>query len=214
MKRVTTIIAGLVLMLQACNSEHKETDKTTQGDPHAGHEAMSTLPAASSYADSVNAGIIPADTLKGSVHRITMANIGSVHVHIDYSSPGVKGRIIWGGLVPYDQVWVAGAHKATSVDFSGDVNVGDKAIPKGKYAIFAIPGKTQWTIILNKKWDQHLADEYSEKEDVLRMQVKPEMNSKKVERLTYQVIPETDNAGKISFSWDSLQVSIPVQAQK
>jgi hypothetical protein len=216
MKRTTIVVAGAVIIALACNNEHKDhnTNASAPSDAHAGHGTMSAMPdAGATYADSVNAGIITTDTLKGSVHRITMANIGGVHVHIDYSSPGVKGRIIWGGLVPYDQVWVAGAHKATSVDFSGDVIVGDKPVSKGKYAIFAIPGKEIWTIVLNKKWDQHLTDEYSDKEDVLRIQVKPEVSNKKVERLSYQVIPEDGTKGKISLSWDSVQVSIPVQVK-
>lgn len=176
------VVAGAVMFALACNNDHKDHNANAgaPSDAHAGHGTMSAMPdAGATYADSVNTGIITADTLKGSVHRITMANIGAVHVHIDYSSPGVKGRIIWGGLVPYDQVWVAGAHKATSVDFSGDVVIGDKPVAKGKYAIFAIPGKENWTIILNKKWDQHLTDEYSDKEDVLRLQVKPQQVSKK-----------------------------------
>lgn len=216
MKKMIIIVAAAAMMVLACNSEHKEhnTQTETPKDEHAGHGTMSAMPdAGATYADSINAGIITKDTLKGSVHRITMANIGAVHVHIDYSSPGVKGRVIWGGLVPYDQVWVAGAHKATSVDFSGDVVIGDKPVPKGKYAIFAIPGKEDWTIILNKKWDQHLTDEYNDQEDVLRLQVKPERAAKKVERLSYQVLPEEGAKGKISLSWDSVQVFIPVQAK-
>ncbi|MGB4771287.1 MAG: DUF2911 domain-containing protein [Chitinophagaceae bacterium] len=216
MKRMTIVVAGIVMISLACNNEHKDHNANAgaPSDAHAGHGTTSAMPdAGATYADSVNSGIITADTLKGSVHRITMANIGAVHVHIDYSSPGVKGRIIWGGLVPFDQIWVAGAHKATSVDFSGDVVVGDKPVPKGKYAIFAIPGKENWTIILNKKWDQHLTDEYSDQEDVLRLQVKPQQVSKKVERLSYQVLPEEGTKGKISLSWDSVQVFIPVQAK-
>lgn len=214
MKNRTIALAGVVMMTLACKSEHKEQDKPVSSDIHAGHGTMSAMPdAGATYADSVNAGIITADTLKGSVHRITMANIGAAHVHIDYSSPGVKSRIIWGGLVPYDQIWVAGAHKATSVDFSDDLVVGDKPVPKGKYALFMIPGKTTWTIILNKKWDQHLTDEYSDKDDVLRLQVTPEVSVKKAERLSYQVVPEDGAKGKIRLSWDSVQINIPVQAK-
>lgn len=214
MKGVTIIFTGLIIIALGCNTDQKEHNKTSSGDAHAGHGSMSGMPdAGATYADSVNTGVIPVDTLKGSVHRITMANIGPVHVHIDYSSPGVKGRIIWGGLVPYDQVWVAGAHKATSIDFSGDVVVGNQPVAKGKYALFAIPGKELWTIILNRKFEQHLADEYSDKDDVLRLQVKPELNSKKVERLSYEVIPGNEGKGRVILLWDSLQVSFPIHVK-
>jgi hypothetical protein len=102
-----------------------------------------------------------------------MATIGGTTVHIEYSSPGVKERIVWGGLVAYDKVWVTGAHKATSVHFSKGVEINGRKIPAGKYAFFTIPGKEKWIVILNTRFDQHLADEYNEKEDVLRLEVSP-----------------------------------------
>ncbi|MBC8923868.1 DUF2911 domain-containing protein, partial [Escherichia coli] len=77
-----------------------------------------------------------------------------------YHSPGVRKRIIWGGLVPYDEVWVTGAHDATTVEMPKAFVVNGKTIPAGKYAIFTIPGKNAWTVIINKQWQQHLATEY------------------------------------------------------
>jgi hypothetical protein len=163
------------------------------------------------YADSVNSGLIPADTMKGSPHRVTMADIGDAHIHIEYGSPGVKGRIIWGGLVAMDQVWVAGAHNATTIQFSKPVIWGGNAIPAGKYGFFAIPGKEMWTVILNNKSDMHLADDYDEKEDVVRIQVKPGTLDKTVQRLTYIVKDEGNKKGAVIMQWDKLQVSIPVE---
>lgn len=162
------------------------------------------------YADSVNKGIIAKDTMKSSPKRVTMETIGNTHIHIEYGSPGVKGRMIWGGLIAYDQVWATGAHSATTVDFSTPVIIAGKQIPKGKYALFTIPGKNQWTIILNTRNKQHLADEYNEAEDIVRVKVKPVKKGKIVQRLTFNV----EQAGKdaaIAIEWEYLRVVLPVK---
>lgn len=141
-----------------------------------------------------------------------MANIGDAHVHIDYSSPGVRGRVIWGGLVAYDQVWVTGAHQATSISFSEDVVINGQAVPAGTYGFFTIPGKEEWVLVLNENHEQHLADEYDESLDVLRMKVTPEQLKEPVESLTYEVTPTGENTGVVSVSWDQLKVSFEVKA--
>lgn len=140
-----------------------------------------------------------------------MANIGDVHVHIDYSSPGVRGRTIWGGLVAYDQVWVTGAHKATSINFNKDVRIDEQIVPAGTYGFFTIPGKEKWTVILNKNHEQHLADDYNEAEDVVRFQVVPEQLPEIVESLTYEVKPIEGNRGTISVIWEYKKVSFEVE---
>ena len=139
-----------------------------------------------------------------------MANIGTTHVHIDYSAPSVRGRNIWNGLVAFDQVWVTGAHKATSVDFSTDVMINGETVPKGKYGFFTIPGEQEWVLILNKNHEQHLADDYDPALDVLRVSVSPQALSENVEMLQYEVIPGTDKAGKIVVSWEKIKVELPV----
>jgi hypothetical protein len=140
--------------------------------------------------------------------RLTaMAMIGENHVHIDYGSPSVRGRKIWNGLVAYKQVWASGAHKATSIDFSKDVMIQGKQIPKGKYGFFTIPDKKSWVLILNKKWDMHLADDYNPADDMIRIIVKPGKNKLIVEALTYEVISTGNNKGKIQMSWERLNVS-------
>src|SRR6202795_5211006 len=70
-------------------------------------------------------------------------------ITIDYSSPGVKGRKIWGDLVPYDKVWRAGANEATLIATDKDIQVEGKPLPAGKYSLYAIPGENEWTIIIN-----------------------------------------------------------------
>lgn len=151
------------------------------------------------------------DTIKGSPHRTTMANIGPVHVHVEYNSPGVRNRVIWGGLVPLGEVWVTGAHNATSVQFYDGVKIAGKVVPKGKYAFFTIPDTPAWTLILNKNWDQHLADEYDVKQDVLRLKVVPDTLATPQERLLYQIVADNKKQGKLEMQWEKLKVSLPIE---
>ena len=134
--------------------------------------------------------------------------VGKAHITIKYTAPNVRGRVIWGGLVPYNEVWVTGAHRATSFEIDKDFTIGNQTVPAGKYAIFTIPGEETWTFILNKKWDQHLADDYSAAEDVLRLDVKPEIRSENQERLSYSIVSESDHAGMLVFGWEKVRLSV------
>jgi len=100
--------------------------------------------------------------------------VGLTDITVDYSSPGVKGRKIWGAVVPYDQLWRAGANNPTKITFSRDVSIADKPVPAGSYAFFIIPTKGAWTVILNKKVDQAgTGRDYKQADDLLRLQVTP-----------------------------------------
>jgi len=180
-------VAFILISLTACQTH-------TSHDGHD-HSTMSS--------DSTNTAI--PDTIPGSPKRTAMADVGSSHVHIEYSSPAVRGRIIWGGLVPFGQVWATGAHMATSINFSKDVTIGETAIPAGKYGFFTIPGEEEWILILNKNWDQHLADEYSAADDILRLNVRPE-SIEHTERLRYDVISTGDQSGKITITWEKIRI--------
>ncbi len=151
-----------------------------------------------------------ADTLKGSLKAKAMGSIGNVGITVNYYSPAVRGRVIWGGLVPFDNVWVSGAHRATSVEFNHEVMIGGATIAPGKYALFTIPGKGEWIIIINKNWDQHMADSYDQKEDVVRVKVKPETEALNQERLRYVIETESDKQGEIVLYWEKIEVSLPV----
>jgi len=153
--------------------------------------------------------VAPADTMKKSIPQVVHIEIGEAHIMIHYYAPAVRGRVIWGGLVPYGEVWVTGAHKATAWEFTNDIEINKKVIPAGKYAVFTIPGKEKWTFIINKKWDQHLADEYDAKDDVLRMEVIPEVLKETQERLMYAMIEEENNNGVLTMRWEKIKISIP-----
>lgn len=153
------------------------------------------------------------DTSKKSIPSETKKWIGNTDIQINYHSPGVRGRVIWGGLVPYDVVWVTGAHGATTLEVGKDFQIGDKSIPAGKYALFTIPGKEEWTVIINKNWDQHLADEYAEKDDVVRIKVKPQTTEEVAERLKYEIVQTGERSAIIIISWEKIRVPFHIEVR-
>ncbi|MFL1012657.1 DUF2911 domain-containing protein [Flavisericum labens] len=144
-----------------------------------------------------------------SPHTETMAMIGDAHIHIDYSSPGVRDRIIFGGLVGYDQVWQAGAHMATWIETNKDLIINGETLPKGKYGFFTIPSKDDWTVMINKNWEQHGKDEYDEKDDVIRFKITPTLSEEITEHLEYKVNKIDDKSGIISMAWEKVKIEFP-----
>lgn len=132
----------------------------------------------------------------------TEAQIGEASVNINYSKPSVKERAIWGELVPYDRVWRTGANEATTFQVDKNIKVEGKELKAGKYALFTIPGKEEWTIIFNKEHDQWGSNNYNEEEDALRVKVKPTTGDF-VEQLTFDI---SDN-GKVDLRWEEMVVS-------
>ena len=141
-----------------------------------------------------------------------MQTVGFTDVTIDYSRPGVKGRTIWGELVPYNKVWRAGANEATTINFSTDVTIEGKSLPAGKYGFFTIPNKDSWTIIFNKVADQWGAFQYNEAEDALRVTVKPESNNFQ-EWLAYRIAKTGDKSAVISLEWEKLKVPFKIEVK-
>ncbi len=157
------------------------------------------------------ATVISKDTAKGSLPYEVRTSVGKAAININYYAPAVRGRVIWGGLVPYDAVWVTGAHSATSLQVNRDFQVGNKTINAGKYAIFTIPGREEWTVIINKRWNQHLADDYKEAEDLVRVKVKPQTTEGVTERLKYGIEKTGENTANIIISWEKLRVPFEVR---
>ncbi|WP_442265809.1 DUF2911 domain-containing protein [Tenacibaculum sp. ZS6-P6] len=141
-----------------------------------------------------------------SPHTSVMEIIGNAHIHIDYSSPGVRDRIIFGGLLAYDQVWQAGAHNATWLETNKDLEINKTILPAGKYGFFTIPSKNKWTLIFNSNWNQHGKDEYDEKDDIIRLKVKPTFLEENVEHLKYEINKTNDESGEIKLSWEKITV--------
>ncbi len=153
--------------------------------------------------------------LRVSPKAFLMQTIGLKDVSISYSRPGVKGRKIWGELVPYDKVWRAGANEATKFVFTSDVLINGKKLPAGAYSFFAIPTKTNWTLIFNKVADQWGAFEYNQAEDAMRFTVKPQQ-SEFTEWLEYtfsdmNVKKDGKNSAVVNLIWEKLRVPFTVE---
>ncbi len=149
-----------------------------------------------------------------SPHTSAMAMVNDAHIHIDYSAPSVRDRIIFGGLVGYNSVWQAGAHKATWIETDKDLLIDGNTLPVGKYGFFVIPGKDQWQVIFNSRWDQHGKDEFDETENVLVTEVTPEKLADIQEVLKYEVSAEGDKRGTIILSWEKVKIEVPFQVKE
>ena len=132
--------------------------------------------------------------------------IGTTNVTVNYSSPGVKGRKIFGGLEPYGKVWRAGANEATTVEFSKAVTVEGKVLPAGKYGFFVIPAEVAWTVIFNKAPYQWGAFKYDEKQDALRVMVTPRKTAAVTERLAYKVTPKG-----LVLRWENVELPVAIK---
>jgi hypothetical protein len=137
--------------------------------------------------------------------------VGPATITIDYSSPSVKGRKIWGALVPYGAVWRAGANEATLFQTDKDIKIEGKSLPAGKYSLFATPGETEWAIIFNSEtgqWgDKKNGDaNLDPAKNVLTVKVKPVKSAGMNEKLVYAV---TGNG--FALRWENLEVPVGIK---
>jgi hypothetical protein len=136
--------------------------------------------------------------------------VGLTDFQLEYSSPGVKNRPIWGSLVPYGKVWRTGANAATRLTVSRDFQIGNKKVKAGTYSLFTIPGKTSWTIVLNSD-KAASTDQYKQAKDVARITVTPATMAEPRERLTFLFSGTTDDATSLDLEWERLRVRIPIK---
>lgn len=134
----------------------------------------------------------------------TEGEIDGVGVVLEYGRPNVKGREVWGGLVPYDEVWRTGANEATTIAFSHEVTVEGETLPAGKYSLFTIPSEGDWTVIFNKVANQWGHFRYDAGEDALRVTVTP-AEAEFVEELEF-IIDDTS----VVLRWENLAVAFDV----
>jgi hypothetical protein len=133
--------------------------------------------------------------------------VGNGKVTIAYSQPSVKGREIWGKLVPYDKVWRTGADEATTIEFAKDATVEGKKIAAGKYSLFTIPTQAgEWTVIFNKTAKQWGAYDYKEADDALRVKVKSTKSESMTEKMTFTASAD----GTVTLLWENMKVSFKV----
>jgi hypothetical protein len=137
--------------------------------------------------------------------------LGITDVTIKYHRPGVKGREIWGKLVPFGQVWRAGANEATTISFSTPVKIAGRDVPAGTYGLFVLPASAQkWTIILSKNPDQWGAYFYKAEQDLLRVDVTPTPAPAR-EWLAYELEPTSRTTLTAALHWERLRAAFPIE---
>ncbi len=139
--------------------------------------------------------------------------VGLTDVTVDYSRPSTKGRKIFGELVPFGEVWRTGANGATIISFSTDVEIDGKKVPQGQYAIYSIPGKSEWTIILSKDTKLGGAIGYDPKNDLMRFQVVPNKLSRVYETFEISFNNMTDTGADLSIKWDQTRIDFRIVTQ-
>lgn len=141
-----------------------------------------------------------------STKEVVTGKINGATITINYGSPSVKGREIWGKLIPFNQVWRAGANDATTFETDKEVTIEGSKLPAGKYSFFVIPNEKECVIIFNKEAKQWGAYKYKEKEDQLRVSVKQKVAKAKAEKLVYVIEKNT-----VSLNWDNWTIPFSVK---
>ena len=139
--------------------------------------------------------------------------IGLTEISLEYSRPSAKGRAIFGELVPYDKIWRTGANASTKITFLESAQIGGKPIQPGTYALYTIPGKEMWTIIIhsNTKLRSIAGDAYNPADDVFRFDIKPQSIINYVETFTLQFTDLQTNALNLQLVWENTLVNIPIE---
>lgn len=188
MKKINSIFAALLastsLLLFSCGSD--KSSETSDVSENQETEEKATEQRAS-----------PLRTLEGT--------IGNATAKVQYGAPSVKGRVIWGDLVPYNEVWRTGANESTYIDIDADIEVEGKLLAAGRYSLFTIPKASgKWTVIFNSEWDlEHGHFQYKEVNDVLRVESTPEWQEESQEQLTIAI----EEPGLV-VRWEKLKLPI------
>lgn len=144
----------------------------------------------------------PAQTIK--------QNFGLSFVEVSYSRPSMKGRKIFGDLVPYGQVWRTGANNATTLTFGDEVSIGGTKIPAGKYGLLTIPGEKEWTVIISKQTDVTSPDAYKQEQDMVRVKVTPQNMPVVMETFTISFDFMKSNSCMLGILWDKIWVPLEI----
>lgn len=137
--------------------------------------------------------------------------IGFGEVELKYSRPSARGRLIFGGIVPYGEMWRTGAHDATTIKFSEAVKLNGNDIPAGTYSFFTIPNQNEWTIVINKATEMHGTSDYTQEQDLVRFTVKPEKSSRYYETFTIEVNDFTKEEAGLFLLWENTQVKLTIK---
>jgi len=150
------------------------------------------------------------ETPRPSPNATVSQTVGVTHITIDYSSPGVKDRTIWGELVPFGEVWRTGANEVTSITFDDPVKIIGNELPAGTYGIHTIPGETEWEIIFSKDTEVDAGSDYDPEKEALRIKVKPE-ETPFIERMIFIFTNTTDDKTTANLWWEKLHISFDIE---
>lgn len=137
--------------------------------------------------------------------------VGLTDIEITYSRPGVKGRAIFGALVPYGKIWRTGANSATNISFSTPVEFGGADVPAGTYGLYTLPGATEWTIVLSKRTDLWGAFKYDEKDDLVRVKARPIALAENIETFTIGINNISDESATLQLDWEKTRVPVVIK---
>ena len=168
--------------------------------------AVAALSAGSSLGHAQSALL---DLPRDSQHSVVIQRIGITDITINYHRPLVKGRTIWGKVVPYDEVWRAGANENTTITFTDPVSIEGKPLAKGTYGLHMIPGHDQWTIIFSKEHVAWGSFTYKQADDALRVTVKPQMSDPR-EALTYDFDDVKADSAVATLRWERISVPFKI----
>lgn len=197
------LMFGLVVLGTACGSgaSSEGGDEAAEGEGTMVEETVVTTTGEGYQITVLNADI-------PSPRKEMKTTIGGVNVVVNYGSPSVKEREIWGALVPYDKVWRMGANEATTIEFSGDVTINGQELPAGKYGLFTIPGQGEWIVVFNQVSEMWGSNDYDEAKDVLRVTVTPQQAAELAEAMDFVV-----EGDAVVLRWESLSVPFTVAAK-
>ncbi len=168
-------------------------------------ESDAAAPDTSSY--------VPAPEARMSPMAVTTAMLdGDIYVKVVYSSPRKRGRTIFGGLVPFGEVWRTGANEATEITSTGPIVFGPQPLEAGTYALFTIPGEDAWTVIVNGGLGQWGAYDYDPAKDVVRFDVDVDVVPRVHEAFTVSLEDAGDEGAALRILWDTTQVVVPIRA--
>lgn len=215
MFRITTLLALLLLVFTGCDTNSadvaNEADDVMEEAEDKMKEAEDAPQAAVDMTTKAGTGELKVidGTIKSPRKELTGV-VGGVPVVINYGSPAVNDRVIYGDLVPYDKVWRTGANEATKITFEQDVIVGAdaKMLKAGTYSLFTLPAsKDDWTIIFNTEAEQWGAYDYDDSKDAVRAAAAAKPAPSKAERMDFGL---SDTS--IMLMWDDLMVEFPVSS--
>ena len=165
------------------------------------------------FVHGVSAVVHASQGRRASPHESTSGTIDGTEVTITYGRPYMRGRVIFGRLVPYNRVWCPGADEATTIESARSLQVGDLKVPAGSHTIWVLPSPDKWTLIVSKE-PSGFHTNYNQSADLGRVEFAKRMLDTPVEQLTFAVVPNpSGRGGMLTMSWETTEASVPLAVQ-